>query len=351
MTVSRRILHFLPALVLLCGCAVPLRKPEAVRAAPDAFEQNRRLGQGVNLGNALDAPKEGEWGVTLKAEYFRLIREAGFDSVRIPVCWSAHTATNPPYGIDPVFLDRVDWAVGQALSNGLAAVVDHHHYNGLMDDPSGHRERFLAIWRQLAGHYRDYPDTVMLELLNEPTAKLTPELWNPLAAEAIATIRAIDPRRTIIVDTARWGTWRALDQLALPEADRNLIASFHFYEPFEFTHQGASWTDNREEWLGTTWTGRKREKEAIQQAFDSTAAWGRTNNRPIYVGEFGAFSPARMDSRERWTRFVREQCEARGFSWAYWEFCAGFGVYDRESGTWREPLLGALVGQRPPAAP
>jgi hypothetical protein len=63
----------------------------------DAFEQNVHLGRGVNLGNALEAPKEGEWGVTLREEYFHLIAEAGFDSVRIPIRWSAHAAlTEPP---------------------------------------------------------------------------------------------------------------------------------------------------------------------------------------------------------------------------------------------------------------
>src|ERR1700681_3953301 len=59
----------------------------------DAFHYNRLLGRGINLGNALDAPQEGAWGVTLEADYFRLIQEAGFNSVRIPIRWSAHAST------------------------------------------------------------------------------------------------------------------------------------------------------------------------------------------------------------------------------------------------------------------
>src|SRR3954466_13212776 len=77
----------------------------------DAFEAVRRLGRGINFGNALDAPSEGAWGMELKAEYFAAVRKAGFDSVRIPIRWSAHAGDAPPYTLDAAFADRVDWAV------------------------------------------------------------------------------------------------------------------------------------------------------------------------------------------------------------------------------------------------
>src|ERR1022692_1804955 len=77
------------------------------------------LGRGINLGNALEAPKEGEWGVTLKAEYFAAIKKAGFATVRLPVRWSAHPGKEAPYTIDPKLAERVDWAIDQALMNEL----------------------------------------------------------------------------------------------------------------------------------------------------------------------------------------------------------------------------------------
>jgi len=67
----------------------------------DPFKQNKHLGRGINLGNALDGPSEGEWGVTLKEEYFKIIKKAGFDSVRIPIFVSTHALKEPPYTIDP----------------------------------------------------------------------------------------------------------------------------------------------------------------------------------------------------------------------------------------------------------
>src|SRR5215471_20466849 len=96
--------------------------------AEDIHAINKRLGRGINLGNALEAPKEGAWGVTLKAEYFKAIKNAGFDSVRLPVKWSAHAQTTPPYQIDPKFFERVDWAIDQALASKLNIVINVHHY-------------------------------------------------------------------------------------------------------------------------------------------------------------------------------------------------------------------------------
>ena len=107
------------------------------------------MGRGVNLGNALDAPNEGEWGVTLKEEYFSKIKQAGFDSVRIPVRWSNHAGHAAPYAIDAKFFARVDWAVGQALKNRLIPVLNMHHYEEIFQDPDGHRRRYLALWQQI----------------------------------------------------------------------------------------------------------------------------------------------------------------------------------------------------------
>lgn len=121
----------------------------------------------------------------------------------------------------------------------------------------------------------------------------------------------------------------------------------HYYEPFQFTHQGADWVTNSEPWLGTAWSGTPAEQEALQGDLDRAAAWAEAHNRPVFLGEFGAYSTADMDSRARWTAFVARQSEARGMSWAYWEFCAGFGVYDRAKRAWNVPLLEALIPPQP----
>jgi endoglucanase len=332
----RHTITILPALLL----AAP-----AFAAEPDVHAANKRLGRGVNLGNALEAPKEGAWGMTLRAEFFKTIKDAGFDSVRLPVKWSAHAQAGPPYTIDPEFFARVDWAIDQALKNDLNIVVNVHHYDELTADPDRHLPRLVGLWEQIAARYKDRPAGVYFELLNEPHDKLNEARWNAAIPQVMAAVRKTNPTRPVIVGPGQWNAIRAIDKLELPKDDRNLIVTVHFYDPFEFTHQGASWAKGSEKWVGRKWTGTDAEKEAIRKRFEQAAAWGKKHARPIFLGEFGAYQVADMDSRARWTRFVVEEAERLGFSWAYWEFGAGFGAYDREAGKWREPLRAALLGR------
>ena len=62
----------------------------------------------MNFGNALEAPKEGEWGLTIQESYIQAVADAGFDSVRLPICWPAHVSGTSPGKIDDKFLRRVD---------------------------------------------------------------------------------------------------------------------------------------------------------------------------------------------------------------------------------------------------
>ena len=214
---------------------------DSILADPFFKQLKAGMGRGVNLGNALEAPNEGEWGVTLKEEYFTKIKQAGFDSVRIPVRWSNHAGQSAPYAIDAKFLARVDWAVGQALKNRLIPVLNMHHYEEIFQDPDGHRRRYLAIWRQISEHYQSYPPALVFELLNEPNEKLTSDKWNPMLAEAIRIVRRTNPTREIVVGPTGWNSINDLDSLELPANDRHLIVTVHYYNPFQFTHQGAEW--------------------------------------------------------------------------------------------------------------
>lgn len=320
-----------------------LLAPHAAAGEGPAAAANARLGVGVNLGNALEAPREGEWGVTLQPEYFKLIKEAGFDTVRLPVRWSAHAAKTEPFAVDEEFAARVDWAIDEATAQGLNIVVNAHHYDELDKDPAAHLPRLEAIWRQIAARYRDRPDNVYFELYNEPHGKFDAAAWNEAIPRLLAAVRETNPERPVIIGPVSYNNIRALPGLQLPADDRNLIVTVHYYEPFEFTHQGAEWAENSTAWLGRSWTGTDEEKQAVRGAFESAATWGRENGRPIFLGEFGAYSKADMESRLRWTRFVADESARLGFSRAYWEFCAGFGLYDPAAGGWRQPLRDAVL--------
>ncbi len=315
----------------------------------DAFSINHRLARGVNFGNALEAPNEGDWGVIIKAEFFPAIKAAGFSSIRVPIGWAFHAAKEPPYTIDPEFIKRVDWVVDQAQKNGLITILDMHNYPEMMTDPQAEKPRFLAIWDQIANHFQSAPDDVLFELLNEPNGALNFDVWNKILEETIPMVRKTNPNRILVIGPAGWNGLSYLDSLVLPQDDQNIIVTFHYYDPFHFTHQGASWVDGSSAWLGTSWSSSPDERSAIRTAFDQAAAWATQYNRPLYLGEFGCFSTADPTSRLAWTSFIVRQVEARNVSWGYWNFsqgdgdAPGFGVYDSLSGSWRKPLLDALI--------
>jgi endoglucanase len=309
----------------------------------DVYKMNEKIGRGVNLGNALEAPQEGEWGVTLQEDYFELIANKGFDSVRIPIRWSTHASPIEPYTIDPTFFERVDWAVENAISRNLVAVINFHHYEEIFTDPLGHQERFTALWQQVAEHYQDYPHELVFEILNEPHDNLDSKYWNQLLVVALDTIRVTNPERFVIIGPPEWNAINQLGYLELPENDRNIIVTFHYYDPFHFTHQGAEWSEGSDAWLGLTWDGTERQKSEVTTAMDLAKAWAEHHNRPLYLGEFGAYSKADIDSRARWTAFVAQSANERGISWAYWEFAAGFGIYEPDLKIWMNPLVDALL--------
>jgi endoglucanase len=308
---------------------------------------HRHLGRGINLGNALEAPREGAWGLTLKEEYFQLIKDAGFQSVRVPIRWSAHAGAAVPFPIDPAFFQRVDWAIDQALKRGLAAVINVHHYDEIYRAPDQHLPRLKALWTQIAARYRDRSDHLLFELLNEPNGQLTDERWQQMVPELLAVIRASNPKRVVIVGPGQWNSLHHLEKLRLPEQDRRLLVTFHYYSPFEFTHQGASWVKGSAKWKGKTWEGTPQQAQALQQDFAKAVAWAKKNRRLLYLGEFGAYSAADLESRARWTRAVVREAERHEIRWAYWEFGSGFGAYDPGARTWRQPLLQALLGKEP----
>jgi endoglucanase len=313
----------------------------------NSYTVNTKLGRGMNLGNALEAPNEGDWSVVLQSEYFDLIKSAGFSSVRIPIRWSTHAAADSPYTISRSFFDRVDWAIGQAFAQKLPVVINIHHYEEIMQTPAGHKERFLALWSQIADHYKNYSGDLVFEILNEPNTGLTVELWNQYLSEAITAIRQTNPGRTLMVGPANWYSITTLSSLALPADDRNLIVSVHYYSPFAFTHQGAEWVAGSNAWLGTTWQGTAVEKQAVIGDLSAAASWGAAHDWPINVGEFGAYSKADIASRARWTDFVARTAESKNMSWHYWEFIAGFGAYNGAANAWNPSLLTALIPQPP----
>ncbi len=313
-------------------------------SAPDAFAQVKRLGRGLNI-LGYDPIWDDFGKARLKEKHFKLIRQAGFHSVRINLHALQRMDPAAGFKLDEAWLRTLDWAVKNAVANGLMVVLDLHNYNDVAEDPAANKPRLLAFWKQVGERYKDAPDSVMFEVLNEPNRKLTPALWKEWLADALAVIRQTNPTRTVVAGPPMWNGFRYLDQLALPASDRNIIVTVHYYEPMRFTHQGADWTPEFARLSGLTWVG-EADLRKLSEDFARVQKWSLAEKRPILLGEFGAYDKAPMESRARYAAALARTAESLGWAWAYWQFDSDFIVYDIDRDRWVEPILKALVPDR-----
>ena len=293
----------------------------------------------MNLGSALEAMYEGEWGYTIRREDLVRLKRAGFDTVRLPVRWSVHAAREAPYTLDPEMLNRVDEIIGWADEIGLNIIVNVHHYSDLNRRPKLHEPRLEAIWDQLSSHYASAPDALILETINEPHSNMTTKRTDALNARLLERIRRDHPDRWVILGTAGWGQLEALWS-SKPNYAKNVMLTYHEYDPFDFTHQGAHWTDREQ--TGLSW-GAPHEVNAMMRRLDSARAMQQQTGMPVFVGEFGVFQDVPVEQRAVWTRTLREGIEDRGMSWCYWDFAGELKVYDVESEAWLPELKAALL--------
>ena len=299
------------------------------------------LGRCMNIGGALEAPNEGDWGYVVRDEDLKRIAEAGFQVIRLPVKWSAHADYRAPYKIEPAFLARVDHIIKTANEYGLTVVLDLHHYDEMYANPEAHIDRFTNIWVQLARHYAHYPDEKLIfELINEPRDKFSGAIMSNAQNRILSMVRQSNPTRIVILSGDEWATTKGLKNLYIP-ADPNIMVSVHYYDPFKFTHQGASWTDTPLP-VGPTWGSEKDIKDLAAYA-ESLAKWQEKHKVPIYFGEFGVIDNVSIAQRAKWTAAVRGAMEAVNISWCYFDFATGFHAFDQRRGIWNPLILDALV--------
>lgn len=333
----------------------------------------RYFKKGINLGNRMEAPNEGDWGGRILETDFPFIARRGFDHVRIPIRFSGHAEASSPYTIDAAFFTRVDTVLDQATAANLAVVIDLHAYDELAADVAAHRDRFLGLWKQIAERYRDRPDTVAFELLNEPYGQLDAS-WNDLSNAAIQVVRATNPRRLLVVDTVYWADPSKLSVLTLPD-DANILVAVHLYEPKLFSFQGKSWMGPEFMTTGVLFPGPPS-SPVTPVAEASAAEWARTwfenynslpaatnpsgpatvaaqmahiasyrnsSGRAVYNGEWGPQDGGAMDSRVRLVSLVRQECETAGVGWAIWEDPNNMKLFDSVANTWVTEIADALL--------
>jgi aryl-phospho-beta-D-glucosidase BglC (GH1 family) len=308
------------------------------------FELNKKLGKGINMGNMFEAPSESAWGNPFRDDYFKQIAELGINHVRIPIRWDVpeRTQQTAPYTINKTFLERIKYVVDKAIVEGLYVIINMHHHDELFQNPDGVKPRFISQWMQISEYFKSYDQKLLFEVLNEPNTNLVGAKWNLFFKDALTEIRKTNPTRGVLMGVAPWGGLSGVPNIEFPD-DNYTILTIHYYDPFNFTHQGAEWVSNSNPWLGTKWENTQLERNEIISAFAFAQSLAKQKNKPIHVGEFGAYSKADLDSRIKWTNFLARWFESQGFSWAYWEWSAGFGIFNPTTNQVLNSLADALI--------
>jgi len=277
-----------------------------------------------------------------KPRHFKILHDGGFNSVRIVL--GAFRFMNDKYELPPSWFATLDGLVKDALAQDLTVILDEHDFWLCGKDVAACRPRLMAFWTQVSEHYKNASGKVVFEILNEPN-QAADAVWNDLLAEGLAVIRKTNPTRNVIIGPAFWNNVGWLDRLKLPADDRHIIVTVHYYLPMNFTHQGARWTPEYQNLTGITW-GTPGDYATLDKDFDAVQAWAKNNDRPILLGEFGAYDKGPMESRTKYTAAVARAAEKRGWAWAYWQFDSDFILYDIDKDQWIEPIHDALIPEK-----
>lgn len=299
------------------------------------------LGRCINLANTLEPPNEGEWGPAFRDADARIIRLAGFSTVRVPVNFLGHAGAKPPYAIDQHFMQRVQHVIDTLRASELNVIVDQHNNDALSSDPEANRDRLASVWRQVAAELKDEPESVWFELLNEPHEKLTNANLLATLTPSLAVIRKSNPARVVVIGGERWSGVDSLATLQLPD-DPNVIPTFHYYDPFEFTHQGASFV-NPAPPFGRSFGGPADDAQ-LRANLDKVRAYVARTGRVPFVGEYGAIETIPPEQRTAYYRTTSAAFASLGVASCAWGYRNAFPLW--KEGRWRPGLVEAISAPR-----
>jgi endoglucanase len=369
-------------ILLLCVAILPHLSIAATAQQQKPFNLAARFGRlrrGINLSHWFSQASnysKTHLETHTTAQDIALIKSMGFDHVRFPIEPTPLLAETPdPSILNTTYLQYVDSALDMILATGLAVIVDIHpsdEFKLRMNREERGVEAFAKFWRAFATHLskRD-PEFVFLEVINEPMVE-DGYRWYGIQGKLIAAIRAGAPNHTIIAAGHRWsGLYEML--FLEPYADANVIYNFHFYEPFAFTHQGATWAgpnlpfyknipypsspeavrlvldtvqDEPAKYNLLRYGEDNWNAERIDRELGLAAEWAAKHRVYITCNEFGAFRKvAKPADRVAWLHDMRMALEKHGIGWTMWDYAGGFAVVNKSNGqAQKEPELLKALG-------
>lgn len=341
------------------------------------------MGRGINLGNILSATVEGNWAAPLTEDYVDNVARLGFKTVRIPIRFDAQTTpfssvtytdgngnyigSPAQYTVNSTYLNRINQILDWCTSRGLIAIIDVHgdHWFWGSFNPSNKEyktgndrlaaiDRFKAIWRDISTTFKNKPETVLFEIMNEAYFDMSATEVDDINTQMLAIIRQTNPTRNVIVNGGGVNSWQAPMAMsdAFLQSDNHLIATFHYYLPFKFT-SSATQENPDFDW------GTAADKNTVNTHFTNVKNWSVQKNIPIYLGEFGADNTNGLnyatgditqgpdnDSRIAYHQYVAQTAIDKGFAFTVWDAGekSGKTIYLNTTKSWVKDVRNAVLG-------
>lgn len=313
--------------------------------------------KGVNLTNWFQVNEVGQIQINKYTKKdFEQLKSLGCDVIRLPIHLHSQSSGQPNFEVNPLLFEFLDEIVAWAEDLNMHLILDNHTF-----DPSGFTPLnidlpLLKIWPQIARHFNGKYKHIYFEILNEPNG-ITDAAWNQIQGKVVTAIRQVNKEHTIIVGPANWNNYQNLKSMPVYE-DKNLIYTFHFYEPFLFTHQGASWVTPSMTSLSNipfphipskmpvfpaqlkgTWVesafndyGRIGHLNYVKDQLSVAVKFAKERNVPIFCGEFGVFAANSPETdRAFWYEVIRKELESQKIPWTIWDYHGGFGLFNNGS--------------------
>ncbi len=335
-------------LVSIAITSVAKSRPNPEQARLMAFQRAKNLNNGISISwleqtwnessLAQNAPKKSD---------FLLLKKLGFKSIRLPV---AFTSFNPKTNAQ--LFTYIDKVIEQCETYGFRLVIDYHY--GRLSDNNYLTETPLIIdlWLKLTKRYKSASyNNLYFEIYNEPP-HINPKVWKDAAYNIVTAIRKIDKQRTLIVGASNYNSIYELSRFERL-ADENIIYTFHFYEPFFFTHQGASWVGDQAATTGVSFPynaenfpalnpkakntsgesnyhiyPRDGNEQSINDKLQIVKNWALKYDVPVICGEYGVYNKyADLDSRCRYIKAVRKALKRLDIPGILWDYNSSFSLF------------------------
>ena len=284
------------------------------------------------------------------------IKSLGCDVIRLPINMHDMTNGSPSYILDPLYFNFLDSAVSWCAKHQIYVILDNHSFDPAGSTTPGIEDILTKIWIQMARHYKNSSDYVLYEILNEPYGMST-AIWGAIQGRVISAIRVIDTKHTIVVGGSSYNTYTELKNLPV-YSDNNLLYTFHFYDPFVFTHQGATWPSPslgplsgvpfpynsasmpscpaslKNTWIesGLNNYPSQGNDAYMKQLIDNAISFRDSRHVNIFCGEFGVYMLNSSNAdRCSWYSVVRKYLNEKNIPWTIWDYKGSFGIFNKGS--------------------